>query len=65
MRVTVYFTTNDQPSVQVQLSGAPASGDVLNLNGLSYRVDTVVWNANPAPMRADDLQILVTPEEGS
>lgn len=62
MRVAVEFADNT-PATEVSLAAAPSSGDLINLNGTTYRVRTVTWNANPAPMRATDITIAVVDEQ--
>lgn len=61
LRVTIDFG-DANPAVDTILSGAPSSGDVIELNANLYRVETVTWPANPAPMRASDLILKVRPE---
>lgn len=62
MRVAVQFA-DDTPTTEVSLAASPSSGDLINLNGNTYRVQTVTWNANPAPMRATDLTVAVVNEQ--
>lgn len=58
MRIKVEFEGG--ASQEVMLGAVPPPGARLNLNGLTYNVDTVAFDANPAPMRATDATLTVS-----
>lgn len=67
MRVTLRFVTPEggpdleTPPALIQLSSSPTEGQLVNLNDTLFTVEEVEWNANPAPMRGEDLTIWLKP----